>query len=391
MISSFEQYDDSLSIPDDPNDFPSEEEICSYCINSVISSEAIMNRIQYIFSDIYHRLMNFLNSSSKDLVLYLNKSTSPEDSQIDPLLGVRIQTQPENPSGVSFIKQTHHFAVLLRTMELIYHTLRNGELISKRSLFYQDMPLYRNYNCACSALEEVSSLLEVPRSSLGVISCPKGFVCGPLRFYDKANHETDCRHGSVSIPPRSDSISIVKSSAIAVLVIEKDTVFVRLSQTTLVNEIILVTGRGVPDYSTREFVKLLEDTLSIPIIGLFDGDAYGIFIMTIYRFGSRAAAYDGMGLTASRLKWAGIRPSEISRYLSEKEIIEKARDVTEKEILMLERIEKEKFIPIEIKKEIAIIKAQRKAIEIEALIGFGDDNPLVDSYLPEKFAARDWI
>ena len=391
MLNQYLDSYEPFSFPDDPGDIPNEEEVCSYCVNSVISSDIIMNRIKFIFTDLYHKFINFIHTSSNDIILYLNKTKSKDDSQIDPLLGVRVQLQPENPSTVSFLKQTHHFAVLLRTMEIIYLTLQNGELISKRSLFYQDISLYRNYNCVCNAIEEVSSLLEVHRSSLGIISCPRGFVCGPLRFYDSANNETDCRHGSVSIPPRSDSISIVKSSAIAILIVEKDTVFIRLSQTTLVNEIILITGRGIPDYSTREFVKLLEDTLSIPLIGLFDCDPYGIFIMTIYRFGSRAAAYDGMGLAASRLKWIGIRPSELNKFLSEDEINQKAREINEKELILLEKIHNEPYIPFEIKNEIKILKEKRKIVEIEALIGFGDHNPLVDSYLPTKFAERDWI
>lgn len=380
------------SFPDDDPDVLTEVEMCSYCINSVISSSLVLERIREIFRTLYSQFEqsiannSFQNESISDVSLPLKKSSNPDDSQINPIFGIRIQFLSSKPKSISFVRQHHRFAIILRTLEIIYLTLLNGELISKRSLFYHDISLYRNYKTVCDVIEDISSLLEVPRSALGIISCPRGFVCGPLRWVDTNGNETDCRHSSVTIPPRSDAISIVKTSAVAILVVEKDTVFMRLSQTTIVNEVIIITGRGVPDYSTREFVKLLEDTLSIPIVGLFDGDAYGIFIMTIYRFGSRSAAFDGMGLATSRMKWGGIRPSEIGDMFEGKK-----KDISEKEKVVLEKLMEEKFLPNDIKREICILLEKGKSIEIEALLGFGNDNYLVDSYLPNKFALKDWI
>ncbi|KAG9306978.1 hypothetical protein G9A89_000892 [Geosiphon pyriformis] len=71
---------------------------------------------------------------------------------------------------------------------------------------------------------------------------------------------------------------------------------------------IMITGKGYPDLATRQLVKLIADQIkrnppnwkkidhgyagqtSIPILGLFDNDPYGIDIFSVYRCGSTVSA-----------------------------------------------------------------------------------------------------
>jgi len=49
---------------------------------------------------------------------------------------------------------------------------------------------------------------------------------------------------------------------------------------------ILITGKGVPDLSTRSLVHKLASKLQIPVLGLFDWNPFGVAIWKTYRQGS---------------------------------------------------------------------------------------------------------
>jgi meiotic recombination protein SPO11 len=46
-----------------------------------------------------------------------------------------------------------------------------------------------------------------------------------------------------------------------------------------------------------------------------DGDAYGLDILSVYKFGSRSLRHENDKLAANRLEWLGIWASEIAEYL----------------------------------------------------------------------------
>lgn len=92
----------------------------------------------------------------------------------------------------------------------------------------------------------------------------------------------------VIIPSNLQEIERVRSDAKFILVIEKDASFQYCIETRIIEKmpLILITGKGFPDASTREMLRILVDKLGIPALGLCDGDPYGIEIICIYRFGS---------------------------------------------------------------------------------------------------------
>ena len=183
-----------------------------------------------------------------------------------------------------------------------------------------------------------------------------------------------------------DTICAQKTNAVAILVVEKEAVFQRLVQSSIVHEIIIITARGVPDYSTRLFIKLLEDSFDIPIVGLFDADPYGAFIFFVYRFGSRSSAYDGVNMAVSSMQWLGIRPSELTQLSLPKKSF---KELSENDHKLLDNLLNERHIPECYKTELNILKDLNMKCEIEALTN--DMNRLVDLYLPLKFSKHDWI
>jgi len=92
-------------------------------------------------------------------------------------------------------------------------------------------------------------------------------------------------------------------------------------------------GKGYPDVPTRYLVKSLSDclhfkwvsfypptkfplTLSlirVPILGFMDADPYGLDILSIYKYGSRAMQHENEWMAAGRIRWLGLRASEFRK------------------------------------------------------------------------------
>lgn len=53
---------------------------------------------------------------------------------------------------------------------------------------------------------------------------------------------------------------------------------------------------------------------SIPIMGLVDGDAYGLDILSVYKYGSQNLRHENEKLAAHRIQWLGVRASELAGY-----------------------------------------------------------------------------
>ena len=69
--------------------------------------------------------------------------------------------------------------------------------------------------------------------------------------------------GGETIPQDVAGIVDIKTEASYVLVVEKDAIFQRLLEegilfNTLLGKFILITGKGMPDLSTRQFVQRLS-------------------------------------------------------------------------------------------------------------------------------------
>ena len=358
-----------------------EEDTVSFSRSSIIPTEEVIQRIEGIAECVRDQILT--NPLSEDVEIRLNERRSAANSQVDPILGVFVQYDSPVKKVYSLVKNPHRFAIFFKILEIVYHSLKRKEIITKRSIFYQDPSLFGNQDVVDTVIEDIACCLEVPRTSLGVIACQKGLVAGPLQWISNGI-VTDCSKKVEQIPSIIDSIQGQKTRAVAVLVIEKETVFQRLVQSSIVHEVILITGKGVPDYSTRLFIKLLEDSFDIPIVGLFDSDPFGIFIFFVYRFGSRSSAYDGMNMAISSMLWLGIRPTDMYNIRRDK-----CMELNEFDHKQLDKMLNERNIPEEYKMEIRVLKDFNLKCEIEALLDI--NHTLTDIFLPEKFSKKDWI
>ena len=358
-----------------------EREVISYCLTNQVSKETVMNKINQIFEN----LKNQCFSTDPDLTVPIPRKGNLKNTEVNPIFGAIMQFEEKEKGTISFSRNPRHFAIFIRVLAIIKQTLESGEIVTKRSIYYRDPTLFKSQDSVNSVIDQISRCLEVPRTSLGIIACPKGFVAGPISWSDSTGLTTDSSTHITPIPGLVDNITQIKCKAIAVLIIEKESIFMRLAQSNIVNEVALVTGRGVPDYATRQFVKLLDDTLTIPIVGLFDADAYGIFIAHTYKYGSRAATIDNAGMACTNMKWLGVRPSDIVSVPPEK-----CAELRERELKILHQLCDSEYIDESWREEMKTLMALGRTAEIEALLCHqGED--LIDTYLPSKFAKRDWI
>ncbi|KAG7363820.1 hypothetical protein IV203_037021 [Nitzschia inconspicua] len=144
--------------------------------------------------------------------------------------------------------------------------------------------------------------------------------------------QTTTRTSSSSSPLYS-----IQSDAICILVVEKEGVYMRLSDDKIFQRIpcILVTGKGFPDVATRQWVHCLQQLLQIPAVGLYC-NPYGVSVLHTYQFehGARierakqqqqqqqqntiGTVEDGHTTTTPsssqlQIHWIGLRPSQVQQ------------------------------------------------------------------------------
>lgn len=370
-----------------------DDDVISMASSQIVGSDSAKERILQLTRWIYRKMTS--DPPPDDIEIELNHRGSALNSQVDPTLGVLVQYDTEIKKVYSLVRSPHRFAVFIRVLSIAYRNLVRNDLLTKRSIFYHDPELFQSQGIVDDVVEDVACCLEVPRTSLNIIASQKGLVAGPLQWIMKTSDlnnrgETqvvvDCSNKVETIPSIIDSIIAQKTNAIAILVVEKESIFQRIIQSSIIREAIVITAKGVPDYATRLFVKLLEDSFDLPIVGLFDADPYGAFIFFVYRFGSRSSAYDGMNMAISSMKWLGIRPSEL-KYL---DLPRKCfKELDEHDHKLINKLLNEKYLPECYKIELNIMKDLNLKCEIEALTN--DANKLIDLYLPTKFGKQDWI
>ena len=127
---------------------------------------------------------------------------------------------------------------------------------------------------------------------------------------------TDCAHAACSegraIPGNLATIADYSffSQAKAILIIEKDTVFQKLSADPAIGgsgHFILVTGKGVPDVATRCFLAAVHSALpALPLLGLVDWNPSGVGILCLYKYGSRRMV-ESARYALPALQWLGVR------------------------------------------------------------------------------------
>ena len=197
-------------------------------------------------------------------------------------------------SAVKFHAPTSQkkYVRMMHILNKIHELLVKDEVITKRELYYQ---LLRHDGGTMEQIDEaiqtIVVMLQIPRGQLRILATSKGLIAGNLTYTNSYGIEIDCSasiHGE-QIPNEVDDMFDITSNAKVVIVVEKDATFQRLMQEDFLGfinfDVLLITGKGVPDLSTRKLIYRLanQDLTDAVFLCLVDGDPYGIAIMLIYK------------------------------------------------------------------------------------------------------------
>jgi len=108
--------------------------------------------------------------------------------------------------------------------------------------------------------------------------------------------------------------------------------------------VIVVLGKGYPDFGTRKLIQVLSKMLKIPVLALVDCDPHGIEIAAIVKWGSYGQAnlarctddIYAQELIVPDLVWVGLRPSDIDSLNLRKASVE----MNEKDARKLDSVKK---------------------------------------------------
>jgi meiotic recombination protein SPO11 len=214
---------------------------------------------------------------------------------------------------VSFTKKNTErtFTVITTILCEIYKMLSRNTSCTKRELYYRDVELMKSQSTVDRAIDEICKLLNVMPWELGVLSSSKGLVAGNLQM--TFNDTETINYSAVqSVPQNPSEISHVYSDAEYILIVEKDTVFTRMINENIFDniesKIILMTAKGYPDLNTRLLLNRLYKDLSIPIYILTDADPHGVEIMCTYKYGSLQKVHNSEHIAVS-CEWIGYKIS----------------------------------------------------------------------------------
>ncbi|KIM45445.1 hypothetical protein M413DRAFT_24646 [Hebeloma cylindrosporum] len=257
------------------------------------------------------------------------------------------------------------FAQLFRVLDLAHEASLSGVPTTKRDIYYKDVALFKSQKVVDTLVDDLASTFGLDRSDLNI---------GTL------------------IPAGEDIEAFSVDEDVAwVLIVEKEAVFQTLCRLKICRSEsmpgagILITvsiiratcglemnvyfqGKGYPDVATRHIVKSLADALpkSVPILALVDADPFGLDILSVYKYGSRAMQHENDKLAARRIKWLGLWASELGRFgIAKDDLLQITKHDEKKALAMLRR--ENVPTPARWKKEMQYMLHSRRKAEIEVL------------------------
>lgn len=217
------------------------------------------------------------------------------------------------------------FMILCHCSEL----LRTGRTATQREVYYSLIDFFGNVEQAgCNnAILDACAVLEEPRHCLGIVASARGFYTGRLCTRHHVPNSTASQQqqqpwhdprtaGGTGAIVNSDWITRrldVKSDAKFILVVEKESLFARLSEDKFYDRMpcVMVTGQGFPPLAVRAMVHELHHALDIPAYGIVDCGPYGLSLLLTYRNGGAQMATANAAMYKTDVKWLGLRPSQL--------------------------------------------------------------------------------
>ncbi|KAJ2989670.1 hypothetical protein NUW58_g3354 [Xylaria curta] len=215
---------------------------------------------------------------------------------------VRLVRFPSPRSG-----EAKKFTALLQILHLIHEALVTATVITKRGIYYQNPELFGSQQYVDLLVDDLAFTFGSGRGALNIAADCKGLIAGAVRIAINNMSALYCNadDGGVLLPPAQAITGVDIGATFRGLVAS------RFHENATVGPGILITGKGYPDLSTRQFLHKLQAKFpTLPMYGLVDFDPYGVEIMLTYKYGSRSLRHEE-NATLNRLFWIGPRSNDV--------------------------------------------------------------------------------
>ncbi|CCE64456.1 hypothetical protein TPHA_0H02530 [Tetrapisispora phaffii CBS 4417] len=241
-------------------------------------------------------------------------------------------------------KTSSKLSIFLSLINVIESTLKKNEVRTIRDVYYGNVELYKNQNTVVYWLNKIQKNLSLKsRNELNIIPAQKGLCYIPfqLRIVNQktGNYTFVAKNESTLIPHfTKDSNFIIEEIELPniskIIVVEKEAVydkFIRYHCSNINPEkMIIVTGKGYPDFLTRLFLNKLQTLKALDESSweiYVDADPYGISIATKYIISTSDQMY-----SCRKLIHKGARISHLIHNLNQSKHIQllnlTTRDIT---------------------------------------------------------------
>ncbi|KAI1733510.1 Spo11/DNA topoisomerase VI subunit A [Xylaria scruposa] len=217
---------------------------------------------------------------------------------------------------------TKKFAALLLILHLSHEALVAGTVITKRAIYYQNPELFGSQQYVNELVDDIAFTFGLGRDALNIVAASKGLIAGDMSVTIGSGSVFECSSDDCQgvLLPNARAITGFNLRSIKwLLVIEKEATFrglvaSRFYETATAGPGVLITAKGYPDLSTRQFLhKLHTASPTLPMYGLVDFDPDGVRIMLTYKNGSRSLQHEE-NTTLSQLLWIGLRSNDVLEH-----------------------------------------------------------------------------
>ncbi|OJA14502.1 hypothetical protein AZE42_04456 [Rhizopogon vesiculosus] len=180
--------------------------------------------------------------------------------------GIRCIRYPLKRRGASL----KPFAQILRVMDFAHQALVDNVSLTKRDMYYKDVPLFKVQGTVDRLVDDLAVTLDLERADLKIRAASKGLLSGTGLTIHLLGGETiyinDLEGTLIPTGETIERFELVGNIS-WILVVEKEAVFQTLcrfqfaSHPSLPGPGLIITGKGYPDVATRQLVKTLSDNL----------------------------------------------------------------------------------------------------------------------------------
>lgn len=280
-----------------------------------------------------------LNSNEKLLILIVDLDKSALFNFDNGYYSLPEDTNTFKYTEYSLFNNSNKIAQLLKVASILYDKCMKMSSSTKRELYYTDVELFKSTENIDSIINDLCSILVINRFELPIFPSAKGLFCGNISLYNEKGNQMNIKSTSYSFNKinlityeyltENFSVQIDNNINTFILIVEKETLFFNLIENTdffnAFPNVILITGKGYPDYMTKVFIKKLSEQIKQRMIPLFyfgDNDPHGIEIFLNYLYGSKQSSRENESIAINSIKWIGLTNETIEKVSDTKMIID---------------------------------------------------------------------